>query len=51
MDGKSKKPTFNDWGECATRIVSIYRYISNLQEHYQFHSCYKWTRGINKDKR
>ncbi|NGG14432.1 AAA family ATPase, partial [Staphylococcus aureus] len=37
MDGKLKKPTFNEWGECASRIVSIYRYISKLQEHYQFH--------------
>ncbi|AWE67693.1 hypothetical protein P563_02718 [Staphylococcus aureus M1423] len=50
MDGKSKKPTFNDWGECATRIVSIYRYISKLQEHYQFHLAISGHEGINKDK-
>ncbi|HEK4108534.1 TPA: AAA family ATPase [Staphylococcus aureus] len=47
MDGKSKKPTFNDWGECATRIVSIYRYISKLQEHYQFHLAISGHEGIN----
>ncbi len=50
MDGKLKKPTFNDWGECATRIVSIYRYISKLQEHYQFHLAISGHEGINKDK-
>ena len=47
---KLKKPTFNDWGECATRIVSIYRYISKLQEHYQFHLAISGHEGINKDK-
>ena len=25
MNGKTKKPTFNDWGECAARIVHMYR--------------------------
>ncbi|HCX2333179.1 TPA: ATP-binding protein, partial [Staphylococcus aureus] len=50
MDGKLKKPTFNEWGECASRIVSIYRYISKLQEHYQFHLAISGHEGINKDK-
>lgn len=50
MDGKSRKPTFNDWGECATRIVSIYRFISKLQEKYQFHLAISGHEGINKDK-
>lgn len=50
MKGKIKKPTFNDWGECASRIVSIYRYISKLQEQYQFHLAISGHEGINKDK-
>ncbi|UBV34094.1 ATP-binding protein [Staphylococcus xylosus] len=50
MAGKTRKATFNDWGECATRIVSIYRYISKLQEHYQFHLAISGHEGINKDK-
>ncbi|WP_436870261.1 ATP-binding protein [Staphylococcus shinii] len=50
MAGKTRKATFNDWGECATRIVSMYRYISKLQEHYQFHLAISGHEGINKDK-
>ncbi|ANZ33902.1 ATP-binding protein [Staphylococcus carnosus] len=50
MNGKSRKPTFNDWGETATRIVHIYRYISKLQEQYQFHLAVSGHEGINKDK-
>ena len=50
MNGKTKKPTFNDWGECATRIVHMYRYVSKLQEQYQFHLAISGHEGINKDK-
>lgn len=50
MSGKNRKPTFNDWGETATRIVSIYRYITKLQEKYQFHLAISGHEGINKDK-
>ncbi|WP_391559180.1 ATP-binding protein [Staphylococcus saprophyticus] len=50
MSGKNRKPTFNDWGETATRIVSMYRYISKLQEQYQFHLAISGHEGINKDK-
>ncbi|NCJ14468.1 AAA family ATPase [Staphylococcus pseudintermedius] len=50
MAGKTRKPTFNDWGETATRIVHMYRYISNLQEHYQFHLAISGHEGINKEK-
>lgn len=50
MSGKNRKPTFNDWGETATRIVSMYRYISKLQEKYQFHLAISGHEGINKDK-
>lgn len=50
MEGKSRKPTFNDWGECASRIVHIYRFISKLQEKYQFHLAISGHEGINKDK-
>ncbi|GAA6817896.1 hypothetical protein HpBTM60_04720 [Helicobacter pylori] len=50
MSGKNRKPTFNDWGETATRIVSIYRFITKLQEQYQFHLAISGHEGINKDK-
>lgn len=50
MNGKNRKPTFNDWGETATRIVSMYRFISKLQEKYQFHLAISGHEGINKDK-
>lgn len=50
MNGKTKKPTFNDWGECATRIVHMYRYVSKLQEKHQFHLAISGHEGINKDK-
>lgn len=50
MSGKNRKPTFNDWGETATRIVSMYRFISKLQEKYQFHLAISGPEGINKDK-
>lgn len=50
MANKTRKPSFNDWGECADRIVSIYRYISKLQEEYQFHLAISGHEGINKDK-
>ncbi|MGV3043449.1 ATP-binding protein [Staphylococcus rostri] len=50
MSGKTRKPTFNDWGEAATRIVHMYRYLSKLQEHYQFHLAISGHEGINKDK-
>ena len=50
MNGKNRKPTFNDWGECATRIVSIYRFISKLQEQHKFHLAISGHEGINKDK-
>ncbi|WP_353419805.1 ATP-binding protein [Staphylococcus delphini] len=50
MGGKTRKPTFNDWGETAARIVYMYRYISKLQEHYQFHLAISGHEGINKEK-
>ncbi|PZL45863.1 AAA family ATPase, partial [Staphylococcus aureus] len=50
MDGISKKQTCNDGSACATHIVCIYRYISKLQEHYQFHLAISGHEGINKDK-
>ncbi|MFI9043378.1 ATP-binding protein [Staphylococcus saprophyticus] len=50
MNGKNRKPTFNDWGETAARIVSMYRYISKLQEQFQFHLAISGHEGINKDK-
>lgn len=50
MSGKNRKPTFNDWGETATRIVSMYRFVSKLQEKYQFHLAISGHEGINKDK-
>ncbi|MBA8760784.1 AAA family ATPase [Staphylococcus schleiferi subsp. coagulans] len=50
MAGKTRKPTFNDWGATATRIVHMYRYISKLQEHYQFHLAISGHEGINKEK-
>ncbi|WP_353421839.1 ATP-binding protein [Staphylococcus delphini] len=50
MSGQTKKPTFNDWGATATRIVHMYRFISKLQEHYQFHLAISGHEGINKEK-
>lgn len=50
MAGQIRKPTFNDWGATATRIVHMYRFISKLQEHYQFHLAISGHEGINKDK-
>lgn len=50
MAGQTRKPTFNDWGATATRIVHMYRFISKLQEHYQFHLAISGHEGINKDK-
>lgn len=50
MSDKNRKPTFNDWGKTATRIVSMYRFISKLQEKYQFHLAISGHEGINKDK-
>ncbi|NHB70580.1 ATP-binding protein [Staphylococcus sp. 191] len=50
MAGKTREPTFNDWGATATRIVHMYRYISKLQEHYQFHLAISGHEGINKEK-
>lgn len=50
MKNKSKKPTFNDWGEVAERIVSMYRLIGRLQEEYKFHFVITGHEGINKDK-
>ncbi|WP_256075406.1 AAA family ATPase, partial [Staphylococcus aureus] len=50
MKNKSQKPTFNDWGEVAERIVSMYRLIGQLQEEYKFHFVITGHEGINKDK-
>lgn len=50
MSGKNRKPTFNDWGEAASRIVHMYRYLSKLQERHQFHLAISGHEGINKDK-
>lgn len=37
MKGKSKRPTFNDYGEAASRIVGMFRYIKKLQQKFEFH--------------
>lgn len=50
MQEKVRKPTFNYWGECASRIVSMYRYISKIQQKHQFHLAISGHEGINKDK-
>lgn len=50
MQGKNTKPTFNHWGECAKRIISMYRHISKLQEKYKFHLAISGHEGINKEK-
>src|SRR5699024_12661273 len=50
MSDKNRRHTFHDWGETATRIVSMYRFISKLQEKYQFHLAISGHEGINKDK-
>lgn len=50
MKNKSKKPTFNDWGEVAERIVSMYRLLAKQQEEHQFHFVITGHEGINKDK-
>ncbi|EOB7069993.1 ATP-binding protein [Staphylococcus aureus] len=50
MKNKGKKPTFNDWGEVAERIVSMYRLIAKQQEEHQFHFVITGHEGINKDK-
>ncbi|QUM66204.1 ATP-binding protein [Staphylococcus delphini] len=50
MKNKVKKPTFNDWGEVAERIVSMYRLIAKMQEEYKFHFVITGHEGINKDK-
>ncbi|WP_460997076.1 AAA family ATPase, partial [Staphylococcus aureus] len=50
MKNKSKKPTFNDWGEVAERIVSMYRLKGKLQEEDKFHLVITGHESINKDK-
>lgn len=50
MKGSTKKPTFNDWGEAANRIVSMYRLVAKFQEQYQFHFAVSGHEGINKEK-
>lgn len=50
MAGKTKSPTFNDWGEGAKRIVAALRFIMQLQQMYKFHLIVTGHEGINKDK-
>lgn len=50
MEGKSKKPTFTDWGEAATRIVGMYRLIGKLQQAHKFHFAVTGHEAMNKDK-
>lgn len=50
MKASSRKPTFNDWGEAAKRIVSMYRSVAKFQEQYQFHFAVSGHEGINKEK-
>ncbi|WP_182478265.1 ATP-binding protein [Staphylococcus chromogenes] len=50
MKGSTKKPTFNDWGEAANRIVSMYRLVAKFQEEYKFHFAVSGHEGINKEK-
>lgn len=50
MKKKNKKPTFNDWGEVAERIIAMYRAIAKIQELHKFHFVITGHEGINKDK-
>ena len=50
MKHKTKKPSFNDWGEVADRIITMYRRISKLQELHHFHFVVTGHEGINNDK-
>ena len=50
MKGKSSKPTFNDWGAAATRIIHMYRFIGKLQQQYKFHFAITGHEAINKEK-
>ena len=51
MKGKTRKPQFTDWGEVATRIISMYRFISKLQQEYKFHFAITGHEGNSSDKR
>jgi len=50
MKGKSSKPSFNDWGAAATRIVSMYRLIGKLQQEHKFHFAVTGHESMNKEK-
>lgn len=50
MKNKGKKPTFNDWGEVADRIVSMYRLIAKQQEEHQFHLLLLVMKALIKTK-
>ena len=50
MEGKNRKSTFNDWGEAATRIIHLYRFIGKLQEKYKFHFGITGHESLNKEK-
>lgn len=50
MKGKSSKPSFNDWGAAATKIIHMYRYISKMQQQYKFHFAITGHESMNKEK-
>jgi len=50
MKGSTKKPTFNDWGAAATKIIHMYRYISKLQQQYKFHFGITGHEKLNTEK-
>ncbi|MGV3043527.1 AAA family ATPase, partial [Staphylococcus rostri] len=51
MKGKTRKPQFADWGEVATRIISMYRFVSKLQQEHKFHFAITGHEGNSSDKR
>ena len=50
MKGKSSKPSFNDWGAAATRIVSMYRLIGKLQQKHKFHFAVTAHESLNTEQ-
>ncbi|MDJ1111460.1 AAA family ATPase [Macrococcus sp. S115] len=50
MKGSSKKPTFNDWGAAATKIIHMYRFIGKLQQEHKFHFGITGHEKLNTEK-
>lgn len=50
MKNKSGKPTFNDWGAAATKIIHMMRYIGKLQQQYKFHFAITGHEKMNNEK-